>query len=434
MRVLALIGTVMLAARAMAIEHVSFERDGDERHVVGEVVVEDEEGGILLRSPDNALWIIPREQIVRRSSDQRPFELLSDAAMAERLLGELPAGFQIHQTAHYTICYNTSEAYAQWCGALYERLHRAFYGFWKNRGVTLEYSEQRLVALVFDGRASFERYSRPTLGDAASAMMGYYDMQSNRVTMYDLTGADGVGQARGGSSAAHINRILSQPAAERTVATIVHEATHQLAYNSGLQTRYADNPNWVSEGIAVYFETPDLRSSRGWRGIGDVHPMHLGQFQRSLGKRSDDPLMSLLTDDVRFRSSRTSSQAYADAWALNYYLLRTHRNQYVQYLQQLAGQTPLVEQTQAQRVARLREALGEDLEQLSQQWQRVHAARAVATRLQLEAGHGHGNFGDIAPLVRVRAQLHVRGEQFVPFHQLAGIAGLATHDRHQGAE
>ena len=38
---------------------------------------------------------------------------------------------------------------------------------------------------------------------------------------------------------------------ERNVATIIHEATHQLAYNSGMQRRYADNPMWVSEGLAT---------------------------------------------------------------------------------------------------------------------------------------------------------------------------------------
>ena len=100
------------------------------------------------------------------------------------------------------------------------------------------------------------------------------------------------------------------------MATIVHEATHQLAYNSGLQTRYAGNPFWVSEGIAA-FRTPGPAQSRGWRGIGEVHQLHLPQFKRSLLGRSDDPLMTLLTDDARFRNPRTSPQAYADAWAQN---------------------------------------------------------------------------------------------------------------------
>ena len=57
---------------------------------------------------------------------------------------------------------------------------------------------------------------------------------------------------------------MAQPEALRTVSTIVHEATHQIAFNCGLHTRLSDCPRWFSEGIAMYFETPDLRSAKGW--------------------------------------------------------------------------------------------------------------------------------------------------------------------------
>ncbi len=365
------LGVLLAAPPAAGVEQITFQRDGDQRHVAGAVQIEDQEGGVLLLSPDNTLWIIPQEEIVRRSADSVVFRMLTDEEMAKKLLDELPAGFRIHRTANYVICYNTSDAYAEWCGGLFERLRRGFYSYWKNRGMTLREPDQRLVALVFDGRKSFQKYSEPELGNASGAMMGYYNLRTNRVAMYDLTGADGLrGDGRRASSASHINTILSQPAAERTVATIVHEATHQLAYNSGLQTRYADIPAWVSEGIAVYFETPDLRSSKGWRGIGGLHSLHLNQFQRSSRIRTDDPLMTVLTDDARFRDPKTASQAYADAWALNYYLLRVRKQDYVDYLQGLAGQKPLIEVTGPERVARFRRAFGDDLEELSSRWQR----------------------------------------------------------------
>ncbi|MFW6171828.1 MAG: DUF1570 domain-containing protein, partial [Planctomycetota bacterium] len=142
------------------------------------------------------------------------------------------------------------------------------------------------------------------------------------------------------------------------------------AYNSGLQTRYADNPTWVSEGIAVFFETPDLDSSRGWRAIGSVHPLYLPAFLRSLTTRRDDPLMTLLSDDARFRDPKTATQAYADAWALNYYLLRVRHEDYVDYLQELAQHKPLVEHDTKQRLDQFRGAFGGDLKKLSRQWLR----------------------------------------------------------------
>jgi hypothetical protein len=349
---------------------VSFERDGRARQVTGQVLVEDQQGGVLLQARDNTLWIIPQEEILGRERDETPFRLLDNAEITRQLLSELPDGFQSHTTAHYTICYNTSDAYARWCGGLYERLRRAFYGFWKSRGFELTEPEQRLVALVFDGPESFREYSEPDVGDAAAAMIGYYNMRTNHVTMYDLSGMDSLRESRGRvSSAAHINQILAQPAAERTVATIVHEATHQLAYNSGLQTRYADNPLWVSEGIAVFFETPDLRSTRGWRGVGAVHPLYLRHFQRQARTSGGQLLLRLLTDDGYFRDPQSAADAYAGAWALNYYLLRVRRQEYVAYLRESAARQPLAELNSEERVAQFRRAFG-DLEALDSHWRR----------------------------------------------------------------
>ena len=72
------------------------------------------------------------------------------------------------------------------------------------------------------------------------------------------------------------------------MATIIHEATHQLAFNCGMQNRYADIPLWLSEGIAIYFETPDLRNKRGWRSIGSVNRVRLAEFRRYLRSRPSD--------------------------------------------------------------------------------------------------------------------------------------------------
>ena len=73
--------------------------------------------------------------------------------------------------------------------------------------------------------------------------------------------------------------ILARPEAAGLVATVVHEATHQMAFNCGLHARLAPVPVWVSEGIATYFETPDLRSRTGWRGIGGVNQSMNNNYQ-----------------------------------------------------------------------------------------------------------------------------------------------------------
>ena len=97
--------------------------------------------------------------------------------------------------------------------------------------------------------------------------------------------------------------MLAQPQAEPLVATIIHEATHQIAFNCGLQTRFADIPLWVSEGIAVYFETPDLTNSKGWKEIGAVNRPRLDRFREYLTRRPADSLSTLISDDTRLRDS-----------------------------------------------------------------------------------------------------------------------------------
>ncbi|MFM8327037.1 MAG: hypothetical protein ACKN9U_19425, partial [Pirellulaceae bacterium] len=106
--------------------------------------------------------------------------------MSKALLEELPAGFRIHRTDHYIFCYNTSDAYAKWTAALFERLYRGFYNFWKSRWVELQEPRFPLVALVFEDQKSYLQYAEQELGEAARSMLGYYHMMSNRVASFDL--------------------------------------------------------------------------------------------------------------------------------------------------------------------------------------------------------------------------------------------------------
>jgi hypothetical protein len=291
--------------------------------------------------------------------------------MAAALLAELPEGFRIHKTANYIICYNTSREYAQWCGGLLERLQRAFTNYWQHRGLDLHEPELPLVAIVFADAQSYRQYSQKELGEAAGSIVGYYSLRTNRVTMYDLTGVQALrrpGSRRG--SIENINRMLSQPQAGPLVATVVHEATHQIAFNCGMHTRYADIPLWVSEGIALYFETPDLSSGRGWRGIGSINPPRLSTFRRNLPHRTAGMLPSLIADDRRMREVTPGADAYAEAWALSYYLIHRRPKEFVEYLAMLAKKPQLVWDEPEQRLAKFREYFGEDLQALEQDFLR----------------------------------------------------------------
>jgi hypothetical protein len=155
--------------------------------------------------------------------------------------------------------------------------------------------------------------------------------------------------------------MLSRPEGERTVATVVHEATHQMAFNCGLHTRYADIPVWVSEGIAMYFETPDLKSASGWTTIGGVNRTRLAGFKSYLADRPAESLKSLLVNDNRFRNTKQAIDAYGEAWALTYHLMNNQRTQkqFIDYLKLLAKKERLAFAKPEERLREFEAAFGE---------------------------------------------------------------------------
>jgi len=357
------------AARSM--DQIVLKREGQEIHAEGRLLVQAKDGGVALLGRDGVIWIAEAKDLIQQTHDDPPFAPYDAKSLAPRVLAELPRGFAYLTRPHYVVCYNTSREYAQWCGSLFEALYKAFETFWKNQGFKLSEPEFPLVAVVFADQRSYSAYAAPDLGGAAASIIGYYSLRSNRMTAYDLTGTEALSQfhKRRGSMAAEINQILSHPEGERTAATIVHEATHQIAFNCGLHNRFSDCPRWFSEGIAMYFETLDLRYSRGWGTIGNVNRVRLGDFHTYLRRRPADSLRTLLTDDRRFSDAEKSIDAYAEAWTLTYFLLRQHRKQYVEYLKTLCAKPVMIWDTPEKRLQEFTQAFG-DLKKLDTEFVR----------------------------------------------------------------
>ncbi|MDX1962240.1 MAG: DUF1570 domain-containing protein [Pirellulales bacterium] len=326
-----------------ALETVTWKNADSERTVSGKILSTARDGGILLLGPDGRIWTIQAAEVVRRATDEREFVPLTPAAAAEEILRELPDGFAVHSTAHYVIMYNTTKAYAQWCGALLERLYTGFYNYWTRLGLKLKPPELPLVVVVFSDADSYATFTKSELAGDARQIAAFYSLASNRVCLYDLTGVDSLRQASDQrSTVGQINAIMTRPAALPMVSTVIHEATHQLAYNSGMHQRYADIPLWVSEGLAVFFESPDLRSSKGWQTIGAVHHARLAQFREYLPTRPGESLKTLTADNQRFLQPKQSLAAYAEAWALNHYLLKQKPKEYAAYLATLGQKEPFL--------------------------------------------------------------------------------------------
>lgn len=343
-----------VAAAGPAWERV---RLGDDRVVEARVVVEALDGSLLLEHRDQRLEVVAAADVGDRAPLVASPKATSPRDVGAAVLRTLPEGFDQVVTRHYVVCFDTSRAYAQWCAALFERLHDAFANVWRQAGLELAEPEHPLVVVIFADRQRYEAHAAGDLGAAADRVVGYYNLLSNRVTTFDLTGGELAGAREDRAAGRAGLEILASRQAAALVATLVHEATHQVAFNCGLHRRLAAVPLWVSEGIAIYFETPDLASERGWRGIGGVNAPRRERF---LAGRRAGWFARLVRGDEAFRDPGEALDAYAGAWAATAFLLQTRKAAFVEYLRMLSGKEPLVEDGADRRLEEFSAAFGAD--------------------------------------------------------------------------
>jgi hypothetical protein len=311
--------------------------DREDRELEGAIVVEAADGAMLLELDDQRLELVQAGEIRsrRRLADSTTRATPRDEG--KRILAELPEGFELLVTRHYIVCFDTSRAYAQWCGALFEKLNDAFVNYWRRAGVEVEGTRRPLVVVIFSDRQRYEAHAARDLGAAADRVVGYYNLLTNRVTTFDLTGSDQLARRPTTSAGRAGLEILASPEAAGLVSTLVHEASHQMAFNCGLHRRLAPVPVWLSEGVATFFETPDP-GGRGWKGIGGVNRPRLDRF---LATYRPGVLDAIVIGDEPFREADGAIDAYARAWALTAFLAQTRKQALVDYLATVGAKPPL---------------------------------------------------------------------------------------------
>ena len=113
----------------------------------------------------------------------------------------------------------------------------------------------------------------------------------------------------------------------------------------------------------MFFETPDRRNPRAWRAVGSVNQVNLRRWMQYFPRRPNDSLVTLLADDMRYRNPSEATAAYAEGWALTYFLIKTKRKEYVKYLRLLSEGKYLAEKTKRQRIDDFEECFEMTVEQ-----------------------------------------------------------------------
>jgi len=336
--------------------------DEGERALEGTVIVEAADGAMLLELDDQRLELVQGNEIRSRRTLDTPAADPTPREEGKRILAELPEGFDLLVTRHYVICFDTSRAYAQWCGALFEKLHDAFLNYWRKAGVEVETPRRPLVVVIFSDRQRYEAHAARDLGAAADRVVGYYNLLSNRVTTFDLTGSDQLARRPTTSAGRAGLEILASPEAAGLVSTLVHEASHQMAFNCRMHRRLAPVPVWISEGVATFFETPDP-GGRGWKRIGGVNRPRLDTF---LAGYSPGVLDEIVRGDEPFRASEGAIDAYARAWALTAFLAQTRKAALVEYIDAIGAKPPLSPDGPEERIRDFVAAFGVEPHELEQ--------------------------------------------------------------------
>ena len=341
-----------------------------DRTIESRILLEAQDGGLLIEGRDGRLWNVTPKQLQKREATDDPFQPLSAEQLGDQLAREvtelgIKTPTQVVVTQHYVICSTAGRPYAEWCGSLFERLHDAFRDYWKEAGLELRDAEFPLPAIVLKDRAEFAEFATKHDRPDAAQSLGYFSEPTNRIILFDLTAGPKSTPAK---TAGDIRRKLD--ASAFNVATMIHEATHQIAFNSGLHTRYADNPRWLTEGMAMFFEVPDLDSRTGWKTIGRLNAPRMKDFRGTTrSPRESLPLAELIRSDESFLKPEQSQTAYAESWALTYFLLKTQREKSLVYLKSIQRKPRLIANSPDDRVREFQTAFGE-LDTLEKEWKR----------------------------------------------------------------
>jgi len=319
-------------------------------HFSGRIAAANEQDCWLLQR-DGRLSSFHMDDVTDFSEIDPRFRPFSSIDLRDRLQTEFGRDFEVKTTSHYIVAARQGAAgrYA----ALFEQIYRQCHTYFGTRGFRMDEPEFPLVAVVFPDQGSFAKYCRSEGATPQSGLVGFYLTTSNRVALYDRAAA-------------------GQSTEDGVDDTVIHEATHQIAFNTGIHSRIGQNPQWVVEGLATLFEADGVRVRQVAADVSDrINPERLDWFHKyRRQRRPTGSLETFLRDDTLFK--RMPLDAYSQAWALTFYLVESRPVEFARYLKAIAARDPLTRCDADARLNDFRDAFGKDLDLIESGLLRFH--------------------------------------------------------------
>jgi len=287
---------------------------------------------------------------------------------ADSVRYDLGHQFKPYLTKHFIIL---SDADANWIraqGGRLERTHHQFYRVTQKLGLNPLPLTERLLCIVFNNHADFVQFAAKHNEGQAQWVAGYYSPKPNYVVFYntatspsfqsawetleqwedrlsDTQSAWREAQRTRQTDRASQLRQQSQQLKESinkeiarlhrlsdSVVTVktVHEATHQLAFNTNIQSRTREYPFWMTEGFAVCMETDRTSAAFGPEYRYEIRQK---RFDELLDKGHLLSLAQLITlTSVPENDQQQADIMYHQSYALFTWLYRFRREALGQYM------------------------------------------------------------------------------------------------------
>ena len=217
--------------------------------------------------------------------------------------------------------------------------------YFSARGWQLTEPQFPLVAVVFPRHADFAQHAAREGVHASPGLLGYYSTRTNRILMYDA--------ARSGHDWA------------TGADTIIHEAAHQAAFNTGVHSRFGVAPRWVAEGLGTMFEARGVWQSRSFPNQSDrINRGRLDDWRAhaASGRRAADAIAQLVSSDRPFAANPAA--AYAEAWTLTFFLCESEPKKYFRYLAKTTAVPAFSDYRSPARLKDFTDSFGSDLTML----------------------------------------------------------------------
>lgn len=295
---------------------------------------------VVLLGRDGRLWDFSPDDAENFHKTTSYFVPYTQGEMQHRLETEFSQGMEVTATNHYLVVHPSGRAV--WAERI-EQMYREFVHNFGVRGVSTHQPELPLVAIVFERQETFQNYALRDGARITSNVLGYYSPKTNRVSLFDF------GEGKPTSTDWR-----------RNGSTVIHEMAHQVAFNTGVHNRFAVTPTWLAEGLGTMFEARGVWAPQDYPKQSDrINRSRLAQYkQYAAARHKPATIQGLIASDRLFQQD--TAGAYAESWALSFYLAETQPRAYADYLRKTAARHDFAPYTSAERTADFVASFGDD--------------------------------------------------------------------------